>query len=58
MTQPHYEVSYAPLAIDDLRGIHRYVAHVLQVPNTAKRQVRRIETAVGASPPSRSVTRS
>lgn len=46
MTQPRYEVSYAPLAIDDLRVIHRYVAHVLQAPNTAKRQVRRIETAV------------
>ena len=46
MTQRRYEVSYAPLAIDDLRGIHHFVAHELKVPNTASRQVRRIETAI------------
>lgn len=46
MTPRKYEVAYSSLARDDLRDIYQHIAHVLKVPNVAKRQVERIEKAV------------
>jgi plasmid stabilization system protein ParE len=46
MTPRKYEVVYSSLAHDDLRDIYQHIAHVLKVPNVAKRQVERIEKAV------------
>ncbi len=37
-----YSVRYSPEARNDLRGIYSYIAFVLKVPGTAKKQVDRI----------------
>ena len=41
-----YSIIYSPEALDDLRGIFRYIAEELLVPDTAEAQVNRIRTAV------------
>lgn len=41
-----YSVLYSPEAMDDLREIYSYMAFILMVPDTAKKQVNRIRKEV------------
>ncbi|MBR5618711.1 MAG: type II toxin-antitoxin system RelE/ParE family toxin [Clostridia bacterium] len=41
-----YDVQYAPLAIEDLRNIYRYIAHSLLEPTTALKQTDRIREGI------------
>ena len=41
-----YSVVYSPEAVDDLREIYSYIAFTLFVPETAKKQVNRIQKGI------------
>lgn len=43
-----YAVQYAPLAIEDLRNIYAYIAHMLMEPTTALKQTDRIREGIRA----------
>jgi toxin ParE1/3/4 len=46
MKQTNYKVIYSPVALDDLRNIYSYIAFILLVPDTAKKQVNRIRKEI------------
>ena len=41
-----YQVIYAPMAKDDLRGLYRYIAFELVEPKIAEKQVNRIRESI------------
>ena len=41
-----FHIHYSPKALHDLRNIYAYIAFQLQVPETAKRQIERIQEKI------------
>lgn len=41
-----YSIVYSPQAKDDIKSIYFYIAFELQVPDTAKNQVKRIRKGI------------